>query len=154
MTVPGPQLRDIHLPPPPSWWPPAPGWWLLAVLVLSVLLALAWWLRRWRRRRRAWSAVRAELAALAGADPATCAAGVSQLMRRVVRLHAPADAAAQGDAWAAVVRRHAPDAATAETLQPLAGAMYRRQPDIEPARVLQAARRWLRHALVRGRRHA
>jgi hypothetical protein len=154
MSAPGPQLRDIHLPPPPSWWPPAPGWWLLALLALVLLLTLVWWVRRWRRRRRIWAVVCAELEALAVVDAASCAAGVSQLMRRVARLGVRADAPVGADPWAALVRRYAPDASVTAALEPLAHAMYRPNPAIEPQTVLAAARRWLRCALTRRPRHA
>lgn len=154
MTAPGPQLRDIHMPPPPPWWPPAPGWWLLAVLLTGVMVLLAWWLRRWRHRRRLLQTVLAELDHLKTADAATCAAGISQLMRRVARWQAPTDAAMPAAEWTALVRRHAPDAASAEVLEPLALAMYQRTPHLDTERLQRAARDWLRRAVRQGRGRA
>lgn len=102
----GPVLRDIHLPAAPPWWPPAPGWWILAMLALAVLAWLAWRLRRRarlaRRRRlleRAWR----ELVERhpAEREPAALVAGLSELLRRSARMHAPHALGLQGEAWLA-----------------------------------------------------
>jgi HAMP domain-containing protein len=102
----GPVLRDIHLPAAPSWWPPAPGWWILAGLALLALAWLAWRLhrrarlaRRTRVLERAWQ----ELLARHPADrqPAQLVAGLSELLRRCARLHAPQALPLQGEAWLA-----------------------------------------------------
>lgn len=102
----GPVLRDIHLPAAPPWWPPAPGWWILAALALA---ALAWF--AWRMRHRAQQARRRRLLARAWRellerhpaerDPAALVAGLSELLRRTARLHAPHALALQGEAWLA-----------------------------------------------------
>lgn len=101
-TVPGPSLRDIHLPDAPGWWPPAPGWWLLLALAV-VLLVLAW--RAWRRRRGRAALLQALDAQVAQAlahhahDGAALAAEFSQLLRRAARVRDTRAAALQGDAW-------------------------------------------------------
>lgn len=152
---PGPQLRDIHLPAAPGWWPPAPGWWVVAVLVLISLLLVG---RRIRRRlppRRRWRAANAELERLtqrmaAGGDMAAFASGVSQLLRRAVRMHEPAAISQYGRAWHDTLRRLAPDTETAQPLVDLDVAMYRFRAPLEVGAVSGAARAWLRHVLLTG----
>lgn len=168
----GPDLRDIHLPPAPSWWPPAPGWWLLAIaLIVAIafgarLLVRAWRERRWRRR------VGAELdriAALQAAQPDSVrfAADVSHLLRRASLLIEPNAAALHGDAWLAFLDRQFDDAPTnaraelrfrSATGRALIDAPYRRAddaeaPDVDTTALLGLARRWLKRALPRRRRH-
>lgn len=156
---PGPQLRDIHVPPPPGWWPPAVGWWLLAVLLLALLAVLGWRFLRRRRQRSRWRAARAELDALAArqanaADVALYAAGVSQLLRRAARLHEPAAGTASGPDWQALLQRLAPDATLARPLLQLEAVIYRPRPVLDVAATHRAAHAWLRHVLLRKRRHA
>jgi hypothetical protein len=150
----GPALRDIHLPPPPPWWPPAPGWWLLAALLVLVAAAAAWlWLRA-RRERRRRAGILAEVDAIAArhaGDPPALATALHQLLRRVARLHDPAAARLDGEAWRGALARVPVDADTLERLFALEPAMYRRQP-YDAAAALDATRRWLRAALAVQRR--
>lgn len=100
--MPGPELRDIHLPPAPGWWPPAPGWWVLAVVVI----ALALWLsragyRRWRRGRFR-NAVLARFQSLSQARsiaPGRRLAELSMLLRRAALHGNPGVAGLAGQAW-------------------------------------------------------
>lgn len=111
------ELRGYHLPEPISWWPPAPGWWLLALLIAGLLaLLLVWALRAWRRRRRLRAAPRAALDELAamraaharGGDAATCARGLSRLLRRYALTRYPRRAVAglSGENWLAFLDAH------------------------------------------------
>ena len=148
----GPKLRDIHPPPPPSWWPPAPGWWLLAGLVLVVLVLLAWWWRRRGMQRRRRQQAYAELDHLLDAyrqhqDAAALAGGLSQLLRRVGRLHDAAAAADAGERWQALLARFAGDSGQVETLAALDTAMYRRHAELDVEASVDAVRQWLRRAL-------
>lgn len=144
----GPVLRDIHLPPAPAWWPPAPGWWGLASLLIALIVVGVLVLRRYRSRRRLWQRVCDELDQLAGAAPAQVAAGVSQLMRRVARLHDAAAVTAQGEAWQALVQRYAVDTRERAALVGLEQEMYRPHTDLDVTATLEAARQWLRRALA------
>lgn len=151
----GPQLRDIHLPPTPPWWPPAPGWWLLAALVLGLIGVGVWLLLRARQRRQRRARILAEVDALArrhAADAQALAAGLHQLLRRVVRTRDPAAARLSGEAWREALACVPVDAPTLERLLVLEHAMYRRQP-FDTHAMLEAVRRWLRAALAgQGRR--
>lgn len=149
----GPVLRDIHLPPAPGWWPLAPGWWVLAALVIIILWLLGRHVRRQLPFKRRWRTANAELDRLlqrqrADGDTAAFAAGVSQLLRRAVRVREAAAISAYGEAWHAALRRHAPDADTAQTLVGLDTAMYRPKAALEIEAVSRAARAWLRHVLL------
>ncbi len=153
----GPVLRDIHMPPPASWWPPAPGWWILAALLLVVLALLAryWWRRRMPRRR--WRMARRELAGLyarSREDPAAFAAGVSQLLRRVARLHDPASAHLPGRRWHAALRHMAGKHVSTQALERLDLAMYAPCTPLDTAAVERSARAWLRRVLLHGGRRA
>lgn len=159
MTPAGPQLRDIHLPPPAHWWPLAPGWWLLVAIVLLALAWLAWRQHRRRLPRRRWRDACRELDALQVAhavdhDNAAFAAGISQLLRRAVRLRDPASAGLQGPAWHAAVRDLSGTKALADALPILEEAMYRPTATLDPLEVVKAARQGLRQVLMRGGRHA
>lgn len=147
----GPALRDIHMPPPPSWWPLAPGWWMLAGVLLILLVVLAWLVWRWRRRRRAWAAIAVELNALesryqADQQTAPLAAGLSQLLRRVV-LRCGGDAHLQGDDWHAELARLAPDAPSPALLDAMCSAQYRPQAVLDGVASIAACRHWLRKAM-------
>jgi membrane protein implicated in regulation of membrane protease activity len=155
---PGPELRDIHLPPPPGWWPPAIGWWLLAAIIvtLAVTAFVAW--RRHVRRRRVVDAVLAELDAAEAlyardGNRQALAATVSQLLRRVARLHDTAAVRLRGSQWQALMRSLAPKVDT-HPLAMLDEAIYRRDAasDVQP--MLASARLWLRTVLSRKRRPA
>jgi hypothetical protein len=159
MTPGGPVLRDIHLPPGPGWWPPAPGWWVLAALAILLLIVAAGIVRRRRLPRRRWQLARHELQSMQAqharhGDDADLAAGISQLLRRAARLCEADAASTDGAAWNATLLRLAPDAATAQALLDLQPAMYRPHAALDVAATADAARRWLRHVLLRGRRHA
>ncbi|UGB38488.1 DUF4381 family protein [Frateuria soli] len=146
----GPQLRDIHLPPAPPWWPPAPGWWLLAALVLGLLGVAAWLSLRARKRRQRRARILAEVDALANrhaADAQALAAGLHQLLRRVVRTRDPAAARLSGEAWRDALARVPVDAPTLERLLALEHAMYRPQP-YDTHAMQEAVRRWLLAALA------
>ncbi|MEO7431032.1 MAG: DUF4381 domain-containing protein [Dokdonella sp.] len=165
--IPGPELRDIHLPPAPSWWPPAPGWWILAALVLVALFFATRWLVR-RKRERAWRRrVHAELERIATShaaqpDPARVAIEVSQLLRRVSMMIEPEAAALRDDAWLAFLdaqwpKKRADDAPfRGEVGRTLLDAPYRRTGDasgkpVDARALLDLARSWLR-AVLPGRR--
>ncbi len=150
--VPGPQLRDIHLPPAPSWWPPAPGWWLLAALLLLLLLAALWVWRRQRATQRKRQRVLAEVDRIAAryaqdGDAAALAGALHQLLRRVARRqHAPATQQ-RGAAWQQTLARVPVDAPTLQRLLALEQAIYQPQSTFDPALTLTAVRQWLRLAL-------
>ncbi len=149
----GPELRDIHLPPAPGWWPPAPGWWVLAAVVLIGLWLLGRYIRRRLPSKRRWRVANAELDRLlqrqaVDGDTAAFAAGVSQLLRRAVRVREPAVISAYGEAWHAALQRHAPDVGTVQPLVDLDTAMYRPKATLEVEAVSSAARVWLRHVLL------
>lgn len=160
MNVPtGPTLRDIHLPPAPGWWPPAPGWWVLAALLVVLVAWLLYRHWRLRARRRRWHQARDELDALLSQHAATdddqaFAAGISQLLRRVARLRRVDAASAHGKQWRDVLQALAPDTASAQPLLQLDAAVYRRHAEIDVNGIASAARRWLRHVLMRGAAHA
>lgn len=147
-------LKDIHLPAPPSWWPPAYGWWMLAAAVLLLASGLAWMRRRSRPRRRRWRQASDELRALAtpALGGAAVAAGISQLMRRAVRVRDPAAATATGQAWTLQVRDLAPSPDVAARLLAVQDALYVPGAEIDAAASLDAARSWLRHVLLERRR--
>lgn len=154
----GPVLRDIHLPADPGWWPPAPGWWVLAGVVLGVAGWLGW--RRWRGRvaRRRLRQADAELSALRAAhavdgDTSALAAGVSQLLRRVARLGDISAGVARGAQWKAVLSHGSPDPATVDVLARVDEAIYQPRSDLDAEAVVNAARAWLRHVLLRGPGH-
>jgi hypothetical protein len=165
--VPGPELRDIHLPPAPSWWPPAPGWWVLAALVLVALFFGVRWLLR-RRRERAWRRrVHGELERIATshaaqADPARVAVEVSQLLRRVSMMIEPQAAALRDEAWLEFLDAQWPPARVENAPfrgvvgRTLLDAPYRRTDDasanaVDAHALLDLARAWLR-AVLPGRR--
>lgn len=151
----GPVLRDIHVPPAPPWWPPAPGWWVLAALLMLGAAVGAWLWRRARRERHRRAGILAEVDALAArhaGDAPALAAGLHQLLRRVTRLHDPAAARLDGEAWRGALARVPVDPDTLQRLLALESAMYRRQP-YDATAALDATRRWLRAALaMQGRR--
>jgi hypothetical protein len=102
----GPVLRDIHVPLDAPWWPLAPAWWLL-IAVLLVALAFAshrvW--RAWRvaRLRRVLLRAHDELAAAHAApdDGAALVAGLSLLLRRASKRHAPQALRLRDEDWLA-----------------------------------------------------
>lgn len=120
-------LRDIHLPPPIGWWPLASGWWwLVAIVMLSVLALAVWRLPRGALRGRfdAWifgrdglrrgvfGVRRAALMELQRIDDALasdgnvhdCARALSGLLRRIaLRVHGPAAAKLEEQAWLATL---------------------------------------------------
>ncbi|HEY0199452.1 MAG TPA: DUF4381 domain-containing protein [Rhodanobacter sp.] len=151
-SVPGPVLRDIHLPAEPSWWPPAPGWWALAVLLLLVLLASAWWGRRRRDAAYRRQRVLDELERLSSrhardGDHTVLAGGLHQLLRRVARRHAASAARQRGDAWRDTLARVPVDAATLDQLVALESAIYRPASTFDHAAAIAAVRQWLSLAL-------
>ncbi|HEX7342450.1 MAG TPA: DUF4381 domain-containing protein [Rhodanobacteraceae bacterium] len=153
----GPVLRGIHMPPPASWWPLAPGWWVLAALLLIVMAWLAW--RTWRRRlpRRRWREAERELDALIAkhqGDSTAFAAGVSQLQRRAARTLDPSTVGLGGEAWHLAMERLAGGHVSAQAFAGLEQAMYQPQATLDTTVVAEAMRRWLRHALLHGGRHA
>ncbi|MEO7062573.1 MAG: DUF4381 domain-containing protein [Dokdonella sp.] len=168
-SIPGPVLRDIHLPPPPSWWPPAPGWWLLSALVCVLLFFALRWVLQWTRERRWRGQIHAELdriAALYAAqtEVAQLAAHVSQLLRRASRLIEPNAVALRGDAWLAFLDAQLPrERAQEAPFQTGAGralidAPYKRADDpasqaFERSALLDLARHWLSAALPRSHNH-
>lgn len=132
------------------------------MVAVLILIGLLWLGRRIRRRlpsRRRWRAATAELNRLsqqmeAGGDVAVFAAGISQLLRRAVRLREPAAIGRYGMAWHEVLQRLAPDADTARPLVNLDLAMYRPGAPLEVEAVSSAARAWLRHVLLAGAQRA
>lgn len=153
MTPPGPSLRDIHLPPPPGWWPPAPGWWVLACIAVALLAAGVVLVRRRRRWRQRWQIIERELQQLDGAPSGQVAARLSELMRRVARLHDSNALTAQGDAWNVLVDRYAADERQRQLLGDLSSAIYRPGAELDSRSTVEAARRWLRRAAAGSSRH-
>jgi hypothetical protein len=165
--IPGPELRDIHLPPTPSWWPPAPGWWLLAALVLVAAFLGARWLLRHRRERTWRRRVHAELERIASghaaqADPARVAVEVSHLLRRVSMMIEPTAGALRDEAWLEFLDSQWPPARAADAPfrsvvgRSMIDAPYRRADDasarsVDAHALLDLARSWLR-AVLPGRR--
>jgi hypothetical protein len=166
--LPGPQLRDIHLPPEPSWWPPAPGWWLLAIVALALAILASRWLLRIARERLWRRRVHAELDRIAAthaahADPVRLAAQVSQLLRRASRVVEPSAVAFGDDAWLAFLDGQLPQARRAAAPfrsgagRALVDAPYRRAGDaaaFDAQALLDLARAWLHAALPRRRPRA
>lgn len=151
-SLPGPQLRDIHLPPEPSWWPPALGWWLLAVLLLALLLAGIGWWRRQRRALQQRRQVLRELDRLAqqhrhDGDGLALASALHQLLRRVARQHDAQATRQRGDAWRQTLMRVPVDAATLQQLLALDRQIYRPPASFDHAASVAAVRAWLRLAL-------
>jgi hypothetical protein len=151
-SVPGPSLRDIHLPAEPSWWPPAPGWWLLALLVLVVAAMAAWlWRRHWRLRRQRQQ-VLDELDRLVrqhrdDGSPDGLLRDLHQLLRRAARRHDPRATGQRGAAWRQTLARVPVDDATLGRLGALDDLIY--QPPIarDDAATVAAVRSWLRVAV-------
>lgn len=101
-TMPGPELRDIHVPPPPSWWPPAPGWWLLAIGVCALVAFAGLYLYKKIQRRRRRNALLSEFeseVSKTSADPVVLATALSAFLRRIALRNSPAAVALSGEDW-------------------------------------------------------
>ena len=98
---PGPALRDIQLPPEPGLWPPPPGVWLLGLIALLCAALFVRHVLRVLARRRQRARWRAALQTIRAAElPAQeRVAAASELLRRAVRVVAPAAASLEGSAW-------------------------------------------------------
>ena len=156
MTVPGPTLRDIHVPPVP-WWPPAIGWWLLAALALIAIVAGMLLVARQRRRLHPRRAVRRELDALSerfthDRDVHALAAELSKLLRRIALMIEPGAAARGSDGWRAFLELRAPGAFDDAQLATLLEAPYRRDAVCDAEALLASTRAWCERALRTGAR--
>lgn len=103
--MPGPQLRDIHLPPEPGGWPPTLATTLVLAVGLVLLgLLLAWCWRRLAARRRAQALARffdQQVASARNEDERIQRA--SACLRRVVARRHPGVVAATGPDWLEVL---------------------------------------------------
>jgi Domain of unknown function (DUF4381) len=100
--VPGPELRDIHVPPPPSWWPPAPGWWIVAILSCALIAFVSLYLYKKMQRRRRRLALLSEFereVAETTDDLIVLASALSAFLRRVALKNSPSAAALSGEEW-------------------------------------------------------
>ncbi|MFU8816633.1 MAG: DUF4381 domain-containing protein [Pseudomonadales bacterium] len=146
------QLRDIHLPEPPGLWPPAPGWWLLALLLLAALiwlgarmLAAARVRRPIRRARSLYDDIYrrhqgGEISTRAYLDES------NELIKRLL-IHGLGDDQARranGEAWLALLDRHADEPAfTSGPGSALGDARFRPDVTADTAAVHQAISRLL-----------
>lgn len=154
-------LNDIHMPAPVSWWPPAIGWWLAPVVLIVLYLLLRVALeaaQRLSRRRRLRRQALGELASIerdfdASGNAALTLERLSVLLRRVaVTVSGERRLPGQtGEAWVQWLRRTGPRDIDPDLLGALASAPYRPAPGVEVRRILDAARRWVPHALKRAR---
>ena len=146
-------LHDLLIPPsappPIPWWPPAPGWWVLMALTLLLALSLPWlwvhWQRRSARRLRAQDALRGISGSLPDQQWLT---EINTLLKRLLKQRG--DLAATrlyGQAWLDYLCQHYPRPQR-QSLEPLAGDLYRQSPHLSAQQRLalqRELRRWLRH---------
>lgn len=142
------RLQDIFLPAPVALVPETVGWlilggWGLAVAVIAAAHALLRWHRN--RYRREAEAALALIEGQLEADPDALAAVGTLLKRTAMTAYAREQVASlHGSAWAAFLREKVPGDSRVSVAAPgLARVAY--QPVDNPAAIIEAARRWIRH---------
>lgn len=141
-----PELLDrmdpLVIPEPVSWLPATSGWWILACWLAGLFLVVAWHvMSRWRKNRYR----REALAALDAGSGAPAAVDIARVLKRAALAAYPRErvASLSGSAWAAFLRETSgDDSVVAEAAEQLARAAY--QPDVDPAALVEPARRWIR----------
>ncbi len=141
-------LHDLVLPAPVSMFPTTVGWRILGAWVLAVFaILLVHGFLKWRRNRyRRDAEVELErIERQLQSDP-DALAGVGIVLKRTAMSAYTREpvAALHGHAWASFLTEKAPgDSLVRETAPMLAAVAYQRVED--PAAVIVAARRWIRH---------
>jgi hypothetical protein len=149
-------LRDIHVPDPVPFWPPALGWWLLAAVAVALLaygtLALA------RYRRSFAPPARRELHRIARAyagdgDARAAVQALSVLLRRCALAAGTRERAGlTGHAWLRTLDEMGrTDEFAGGVGRCLSSAPYQREPEVDVARLLGLAERFIDRA-DKGRR--
>ena len=144
------QLRDIRPPGEPAWWLPAPGHLALGLLALALLVLLAAWLWKRRADRRLLRATR-ELRRIEARharepDSARLAYELSSWLKRVSLLAFPDERlqGLAGNGWLEFLDRSIGDRRfTGGAGRVFGGEVYRRNPELDAAGLLELCDQWL-----------
>jgi hypothetical protein len=141
------KMHDVAVPAAIPFTPQTAGWWILAGLVLAMVMLLSWRIVRSRRRNQYRREALAALLAIetnTRQNPAATGAQIALLLKHTALAAYPRKqvASLHGSQWAQFLCQTANQDPEIEALaDQLASAAYRK--DIEAARLIAPARRWI-----------